>query len=141
MCNFQKFNFSVKKCHLILVYCLFGQTQKCGVNLKRINFPLYYGIILYCNCFGCQHCDFVLGCVLFFFFLLSTQIQVPQKIIGICQVSYHITAFLVVIRMTFKSRNKLLSGNQKLFLFLAIKLLSGNQKLFLISAKKMQKNS
>ena len=52
-----------------------------------------------------------------FFFLFSTQIQVPQKIIGICQVSYHITAFLVVIRTTFKSWNKFLSGNQKLQIF------------------------
>ena len=45
------------------------------------------------------------GCVLFFFsgflfFLFSTQNQVPQIIIGIGQMVYHIEAFLVLIRTT-----------------------------------------
>ena len=64
--------------------------------------------------------NFVFGCFLFFyffatFFLFSTQNQVPQIIIALGWVIYHITDLWVAIRRTSKSfLQNFLNGNQKL---------------------------
>ena len=46
--------------------------------------------------------NFVFGGVLVFFFLFSTQNQVPQKTSEMGRVIYHNEALSIVIRMTFK---------------------------------------
>ena len=50
--------------------------------------------------------NFVFGCVLRFYFLFSTQNQVPQIIIGLDGEIYHIKTLLVVIRTTFENFRK-----------------------------------
>ena len=67
--------------------------------------------------------NFVFGCVLVF--LLSSQNQIPQEIIGLGWVIYHIKALTVVIRTTIKNFKKLFSVSRKTGLkFLIFRLIS-----------------